>query len=100
MKPKLKPTGTKRLKLKCDILLSNSAFKFKLCRYNQVKARAARARPVNWYKLLGVEAHSGAPEIKKAYRQLALVHHPDKAGGQVYMIGGLGTHSRGFRYPS
>jgi len=33
MKPKLKPPGTKRLKLKCVILLSTSAFKFKLRRY-------------------------------------------------------------------
>ena len=33
MKPKLKPPGTKRLKLKCDILLSTSAFNFNLRRY-------------------------------------------------------------------
>ena len=33
MKPKLKPPGTKCLKLECDILLSTSAFKFNLCRY-------------------------------------------------------------------
>jgi len=33
IKPTLKPTGTKRLKLKCDILLSTSAFKFNLRRY-------------------------------------------------------------------
>jgi hypothetical protein len=33
MKPKLKPPGFNRLKLRCDILLSNSAFKFKLRRY-------------------------------------------------------------------
>jgi len=37
MKPKLKPPGTKRLKLKCDILLSTSAFKFNLRRYTKVK---------------------------------------------------------------
>jgi len=30
---KLKPPGTKRLKLNCDALLSTSAFKFNLCRY-------------------------------------------------------------------
>jgi hypothetical protein len=36
MKPKLKPPGTKRLKLTCDILLSTSAFKFNLRRYNAV----------------------------------------------------------------
>jgi len=33
MKPKLKPPRTKRSKLKCDILLSTSAFKFNLRRY-------------------------------------------------------------------
>jgi len=31
--PKLKPPETKRLKLKCDILLSNYGFKFSLRRY-------------------------------------------------------------------
>ena len=34
MKPMLKPPGTKHLKLKCDILLSTSAFKFNLRGYN------------------------------------------------------------------
>jgi len=33
MKHKLKPPGAKRLKLKCDILFSNYAFKFHLRRY-------------------------------------------------------------------
>jgi len=35
IKPMLKPPGTKLLKLNCDILLSTSAFKFKLRRYTQ-----------------------------------------------------------------
>jgi len=34
MKTKLKPPGIKHLKLKCDILLSPSAFRFNLRRYN------------------------------------------------------------------
>jgi hypothetical protein len=34
IKPKLKPPITKRLKLKCDVLLSTSAFKFILRCYN------------------------------------------------------------------
>jgi len=38
IKPKLEPPGTKRLKLKCDILLSTSAFKFNLRRYSVVAA--------------------------------------------------------------
>jgi len=33
IKPKLKPPGTKRLKLKCDVLLSTFAFKYNLRRY-------------------------------------------------------------------
>ena len=35
MKPKLKPPGTKRLKPKCDILLSTSAFNLNSRRYNK-----------------------------------------------------------------
>ena len=34
MKPTLNPPGTNRLKLKCDILLSSSAFKFNFHRYS------------------------------------------------------------------
>ena len=34
MKPMSKPPGTKRLKLKCDELLSSFAFNFNLRRYN------------------------------------------------------------------
>jgi hypothetical protein len=33
MKPQLKAPGNERLTLKCDILLSTSAFKFNLRRY-------------------------------------------------------------------
>jgi len=35
IKPQLKPPGTKCLKVKCDALLSNSAFKFNLRRYTK-----------------------------------------------------------------
>jgi len=37
IKPKLKPPGTERLKLNCDIQLSTSAFKFNLRRYTQAE---------------------------------------------------------------
>ena len=37
IKPTLKPTGSQRLKLKCDILLSIFAFKLNLRRYNEEK---------------------------------------------------------------
>jgi len=36
IRPKLKPPGTEGLKVKCDILLSTSAFKFNLRRYTLV----------------------------------------------------------------
>jgi glyoxylase-like metal-dependent hydrolase (beta-lactamase superfamily II) len=36
MRPKLKPRESERLKLKCDVLLSTSAFKFYLRRYEMV----------------------------------------------------------------
>jgi len=43
MKSNLKPPGTKRLKLNCDILLSTSAFKFNLRHYTL--ARHPRSPP-------------------------------------------------------
>jgi hypothetical protein len=46
MKPNLKPPETKRLKLKCDKLLSTSAFKFKLRRYSRgTTTRRGTTRP-------------------------------------------------------
>ncbi|KAI1333888.1 hypothetical protein F5Y15DRAFT_421356 [Xylariaceae sp. FL0016] len=35
---------------------------------------------VNFYNILGVDFDASIDEIKKAYRELALAHHPDKAG--------------------
>jgi hypothetical protein len=40
VKPTLKPTGAKRLKLKCDVLLSTSAFRLNLRRYIVVVSRS------------------------------------------------------------
>lgn len=38
----------------------------------------------DYYRLLGLEPSATLPEIKKAYRRLALVHHPDKTGNDPY----------------
>jgi len=42
IKPTLKAPGAKRLKLNCDILLSTSAFKLKLRRYDKASSREER----------------------------------------------------------
>lgn len=45
-------------------------------------AGAQPAAP-DFYEVLGVEESATADEIKKAYRRLALVHHPDKNADDV-----------------
>lgn len=37
-----------------------------------------KAKRKDYYKILGVEKDANDNEIKKAYRKLAIVHHPDK----------------------
>jgi len=49
MTPKLKPPGSKRLKLNCDILLSTSAFKINL-------SRSSEAYPEKPNTMLGLAA--------------------------------------------
>jgi len=35
----------------------------------------------DYYKILGISKSASADEIKRAYRKLALAHHPDRNGG-------------------
>jgi len=72
MNPKLKPPGTKRLELKCDILLSNFGFKFNLRRYNKDDAIAATVGE----KLTAV----AAAESDRDERVAAAIRERDEAG--------------------
>jgi len=40
----------------------------------------------DYYKILGVNKNASEEEIKKAFRKLAHVHHPDKSGGDDAMF--------------
>ena len=35
----------------------------------------------DYYKVLGVPRNASKDDIKHAYRKMAHIHHPDKAGG-------------------
>ena len=37
-----------------------------------------KSKRKDYYKILGVDKDAGENEIKKAYRKLAIIHHPDK----------------------
>ncbi|CAM8916744.1 unnamed protein product [Rhodiola kirilowii] len=46
---------------------------------SRLQEQAKKGTPLNMYLVLGIESSASASEIRKAYRQAALKHHPDKA---------------------
>ncbi|WVR04088.1 hypothetical protein IAU60_001087 [Kwoniella sp. DSM 27419] len=46
-------------------------------------AKAGEERPPDYYQLLQVDEEATADEIKRSYRKLALIHHPDKNAHRV-----------------
>ena len=51
-----------------------------------------------FYKILGVEKDASASQLKKAYRKLAIKHHPDK-GGDEAMFKKISKHTMCFLTP-
>lgn len=45
-------------------------------------ARKAASKPTSYFADLGIADNSNVADVKAAYKQLSLIHHPDKGGKQ------------------
>jgi len=73
--PKLKPPATKRLKLKCDVLLSDLAFKFNLRHFSEaLKINYANDRDAAAAPGGGGPGGGGGRGLHSFTSQLNLIH--------------------------
>jgi hypothetical protein len=89
IKPKLKPPGTERLKLKCDTLLSNCAFIFNLRRYNAATKKADELLAHTYNHIHGQGWMLNAP-----FPDCSLIVYRCTRTRSPYPPHGLTTHSR------
>jgi hypothetical protein len=82
MKSKLKPPGTKRLKRNCGPLVSNSAFKFNLRRYNLAAT--------NTFSVTGGGSGAGFGDVEASYEQIA---RGDGGGGGGGLTAGASSRN-------
>jgi len=91
MKPKSKLPGAKRLKLKCDIMLSTGAFKYNLRRHNEGAQHVVGPRdPAALAALLGA---AGAEAVAALEAKVAVT--PDNLWRRAPAPGGAGTSEAG-----
>jgi hypothetical protein len=48
-----------------------------------------KSKRKDYYKILGVEKDADDNQIKKAYRKLAIIHHPDKVCDSPFLLGSI-----------